>query len=60
MIYYYSLAHSFFFRGTLPHKSHDDPTDPENVISVRLFNEKEQRLAHSISTIRPRHEQFCK
>lgn len=32
-------------RGTSPHKSHDDPTDPDDIISVRLYNAKEQRLA---------------
>jgi hypothetical protein len=31
-------------RGSQPHKSHDDPDDPEDVISVRLKDENDVRL----------------
>ncbi|GAB1195920.1 hypothetical protein APSETT444_005185 [Aspergillus pseudonomiae] len=31
-------------RGSEPHKSHDDPTDPQDVISVRMKDENDSRL----------------
>ena len=33
-----------FYRGNQPHKSHKDPTDPQEVISVQLLKEDESRI----------------
>jgi hypothetical protein len=31
-------------KGSVPHKSHDDPSDPEEVISIRFKDENGSRL----------------
>lgn len=38
------LTGLLFSRGSNPHKSHDDPSDPYEVISVRLYNEHDSRI----------------